>query len=221
VPGGAYKVEGIGYDFVPRTCARECIDYWFKTTDVPSLTYSRALVRKEGLLVGGSAGAVVDTAFRFIKSQGWEGDKTKRVVCVFSDSIRNYITKFLSKEWCIENQILSYEELKEEENPFNGVPLSELNLPEIQSYEDLTVAEAKEIFAKDGKIVAVRVGDVIDTAILPKKFLELVVLKKLSSTDSALKTKTKDFVIVPNSLDAAQLSKYSFPHSEFWSATTL
>jgi cystathionine beta-synthase len=22
VPGGSYKVEGIGYDFIPRTCAR-------------------------------------------------------------------------------------------------------------------------------------------------------------------------------------------------------
>ena len=47
----------------------------------------------------------------------------------------------------------------------------------------------------------------IEYAILPKKFLELVVLKKLSSADSALKTRTKEFVVVPDSLDAAQLSK--------------
>lgn len=129
VPGGAYKVEGVGYDFIPRTCARECIDKWYKTEDVSSLTYARKLVRKEGLLVGGSAGAVMDSALRFIKEQGWEGDKSKRVVLVFSDSIRNYITKFLSKEWCVENQILSYDELKEEGNPYNGQPLSSLNLP--------------------------------------------------------------------------------------------
>jgi len=70
------------------------------------------LIRKEGLLVGGSAGSVLQAAFSFIKEKGWENDKSKRVVCVFSDSIRNYITKFLSKEWCIENQILPYEELK-------------------------------------------------------------------------------------------------------------
>lgn len=97
VPGGAYKVEGIGYDFVPRTCARECIDYWVKTEDVSSLTYARKLIRDEGLLVGGSAGCVLDTAFKFIKAKGWENDSSKRVVLVFSDSIRNYITKFLSK----------------------------------------------------------------------------------------------------------------------------
>lgn len=35
----------------------------------------------------------------------------------------------------------------------------------------------------------------------------MVVLKKLKGTDSALKTKTKDFVIVPHTLDVAQLSK--------------
>ena len=81
-------MEGIGYDFVPRTCARECIDAWYKTEDVSSLTYARRLIRTEGLLVGGSAGAVVDAALKFIKEKGWENDKSKRVVLVFSDSIR-------------------------------------------------------------------------------------------------------------------------------------
>jgi hypothetical protein len=42
---------------------------------------------------------------------------------------------------------------------------------------------------------------------LPKKFLELYALKHLKSDDSALKTKTRDFVIVPHTLDVAQLSK--------------
>lgn len=32
-------------------------------------------------------------------------------------------------------------------------------------------------------------------------------MKKLTSADSALKTRTKEFVVVPDSLDAAQLSK--------------
>lgn len=221
VPGGAYKVEGIGYDFIPRTCARECVDYWVKTEDVTSLTYARRLVRNEGLLVGGSAGSVVQAAVKFIKEKGWEKDKTKRIVLVFSDSIRNYITKFLSKEWCVENQILPYSELKEEGNPFNEQPISSLNLPEIASYEDLTVGEAKELFQKGTTIIPIRVGENIDSAILPKKFLELVVLKKLKLTDSALKTKTKEFVLVPDSLDVAQLSKYLFYNQEFSSGTTL
>lgn len=71
---------------------------------------------------------------------GWQNDKTKRVVCVFQDSIRNYISKFVSKEWCIENQLMPYEELKEEGHPFNDVPLSSLTFPEVAAHEDLTVA---------------------------------------------------------------------------------
>jgi hypothetical protein len=35
----------------------------------------------------------------------------------------------------------------------------------------LTVGEAKELFAKGEKIIPIRVGDNIDSAILPKKFL--------------------------------------------------
>ena len=55
-------------------------------------------------------------------------------------------------------------------------------------------------------------GSKIDSAILPKKFLELVILKQLKSTDSALKTKTKEFVIVPSDLDVGQLSKILIRH---------
>jgi hypothetical protein len=64
------------------------------------------------------------------------------------------------------------------------------------------------------------VGDNIDSAILPRKFLELIVLKKLNLNDSALKTKTKEFVIVPDTLDVAQLTKYPTLYSESSSAMT-
>ena len=47
--------------------------------------------------MGGSSGAVLDAAKRFIKDKGWDKDETKRVVCVFQDGVRNYITKYLSK----------------------------------------------------------------------------------------------------------------------------
>lgn len=53
------KVEGIGYDFVPRTCMRESVDKWYKTDDLPSFTNARDLIRKEGILCGGSAGSVL------------------------------------------------------------------------------------------------------------------------------------------------------------------
>ena len=133
------KVEGIGYDFVPQTCERKYVDHWVKTDDYPSFTNARALIQKEGLLVGGSSGSVMQAAHEFIKEKGWQNDKTKRVVCIFSDSIRNYITKFLSAEWCVENRFLPYDKLKEEGHIFQGISLNELNLPDIEAYENISV----------------------------------------------------------------------------------
>ena len=88
-----------------------------------------------------------------------------------------------------------------------GIKLSEVKFPEVEAVQDLTVGQAKELFEKGARIIPIKVGNKVDAAILPKKFLELVLLKKLPLTDSALKTKTKDFVLVPDTLDAAQLSK--------------
>ena len=68
---GPNKVEGIGYDFIPRTCARESVDFWVKTDDPPSFKNARNLISREGLLVGGSAGSVTQAAFEFIKEKGW------------------------------------------------------------------------------------------------------------------------------------------------------
>lgn len=50
---------------------RECVDKWYKTDDLPSFTYSRALIRQEGLLCGGSSGSVLQAATAFIKEMGW------------------------------------------------------------------------------------------------------------------------------------------------------
>lgn len=61
------KVEGIGYDFVPQTCERKYVDHWVKTDDQPSFKNARALIQREGLLVGGSSGSVMQAAIEFIK----------------------------------------------------------------------------------------------------------------------------------------------------------
>ncbi|GAA6008488.1 hypothetical protein JCM10207_007129 [Rhodosporidiobolus poonsookiae] len=91
-----YKVEGTGYDFVPAVLSHAHVDYWLKTRDTESFATCQRLIRTEGLLVGGSSGASVAAALRWLKSdEGWAkagGVRGKNVVVVCPDSIRNYIT---------------------------------------------------------------------------------------------------------------------------------
>lgn len=46
-----YKVEGIGYDFVPSVLDKNAADDWIKTGDHESFEFARRLVREEGFVV--------------------------------------------------------------------------------------------------------------------------------------------------------------------------
>ena len=99
-------MEGIGYDFYPKTCIRQTADKWLKSDDLSSFSYARKLIKSEGLLVGGSSGACLWGAMQVAKGL----PKDKRIVCIFNDSIRNYLTKFVNDDWLLENQLLNQEE---------------------------------------------------------------------------------------------------------------
>lgn len=91
----SYKVEGIGYDFIPDVLDRGIIDRWVKSNDRDSFRVARQLIRQEGLLCGGSSGAAVWAAMQIAK----ELPKGSRVVTILPDSIRNYLTKFADDAW--------------------------------------------------------------------------------------------------------------------------
>jgi len=96
---GSYKVEGIGYDFIPDVLDRGLVDRWIKSEDRESFLTARRLIRQEGLLVGGSSGAAVWAALEVAKDLG----RGKRICVVLPDSVRNYMTKFLDDAWMREN----------------------------------------------------------------------------------------------------------------------
>ena len=91
----SYKVEGIGYDFIPDVLDRSLVDRWIKSNDRDSFRVARQVIRQEGILVGGSSGAAVWAAMK-VAAELPEG---ARVVCVLADSVRNYMTKFVDDAW--------------------------------------------------------------------------------------------------------------------------
>jgi cystathionine beta-synthase len=96
---GTYKVEGIGYDFVPDVMWRDLVDEWIKTEDGPSFRMARRLIRREGLLVGGSSGSAVWAALEYAKQL----KAGQRVLTILADGVRNYMTKFLDDKWMADN----------------------------------------------------------------------------------------------------------------------
>ncbi len=98
-PIGAYKVEGIGYDFVPDVLDQGVVDEWIKTEDRESFLMARRLIRQEAMLCGGSSGAAVWAAVEIARRHG----PGKRIVTMACDSVRNYMTKFLDDRWMREN----------------------------------------------------------------------------------------------------------------------
>lgn len=94
-----YKVEGIGYDFIPDVLDRELVDEWVKTTDQPSFLLARRLIREEGLLVGGSSGSALLAALQAAPRL----KAGQNCVVVLADGVRNYLSKFVDDKWMRDN----------------------------------------------------------------------------------------------------------------------
>ena len=105
---GTYKVEGIGYDFIPDVLDQGIVDRWVKTKDRQSFQLSRRLIKEEGLLCGGSAGSALYAALK-------EAEVLKEgmnCVVLLADGVRNYMTKFVDDRWMKENNFTGPEAFK-------------------------------------------------------------------------------------------------------------
>lgn len=86
-----YKVEGIGYDFIPEVLDQDVVTQWIKTEDKESFKYSRRLIAEEGLLVGGSSGSAIAALVKANEAKKFSKDDV--AVVILPDSIRSYLSK--------------------------------------------------------------------------------------------------------------------------------
>jgi cystathionine beta-synthase len=158
----SYKVEGIGYDFIPEVLNRKAVDHWYKTDDVEAFMYARRLIAEEGLLVGGSSGSAMAAMVRAVKDLGMK--KGDVVVVILPDSIRSYLSKFADDDWLAANDLLPpsppisaptsptlESPVSKKKDPYSGATLRALRLKPVTTVlADSACSEAIETMREKG-----------------------------------------------------------------------
>ena len=188
----AYKVEGIGYDFIPDVLDYQYIDEWMKSDDKESFVMSRRLIREEGLLCGGSAGSTVYCALKYAKEHNLQ--KSDRIVILLADSVRNYMTKFLDERWMENNDFYETEGRQNIENNYGNATIADLGLSPVKTVNyNTTIGEAYELIKSEDKLQVPIVDEEgeIKTFVSIRSILDSVSEGKQKFSDPVSNIKTK------------------------------
>jgi cystathionine beta-synthase len=161
----SYKVEGIGYDFVPDVLDRGKVDKWVKTKDRQSFQLARRLIREEGLLCGGSSGSAMFAALK----EASRLKKGQNCVVILPDGVRNYMTKFVDDKWMKDNNFSGTEDIAGEVRLIaNSKPQRELFTVSINETPTQAVAMMRTrgisqlpVIDEDGKLLGIITEDAL------------------------------------------------------------
>ncbi len=94
-PAGPHKLQGLGAGFVPAVLDRSLIDEIIQVGTADAFATTRALARREGLLVGVSSGAAVYAATVLARRAENQG---KSIVIILPDTGERYLSTALFQE---------------------------------------------------------------------------------------------------------------------------
>lgn len=101
-PPAPYKVEGVGEDMLPENVHLNVMDGFEQVTDSEAFLMTRRLIAEESLCVGPSSALALVGAMKYAKKL----DKPSRIVVIFPDSGRSYLSKVFNDKWMVENGLL-------------------------------------------------------------------------------------------------------------------
>ncbi len=90
-----YLLEGLGDEFVIGTADFSVIDEMIQVSDRDAFLTTRQLVRREGIMAGGSSGAALWAVRKLASTL----DRPARVVTIFPDSASRYLSTIFNDEW--------------------------------------------------------------------------------------------------------------------------
>lgn len=192
----SYKVEGIGYDFVPDVLDRGLVDRWIKTEDKESFLLSRRLIKDEGLLVGGSSGSALAAALKVAEDLDLTEKDT--IVVILPDSVRSYLTKFIDDDWMKVNGFMDDESLAaqaKKKSQYKGAVISDLNLKPVVTVKTSTKVSIVIDLLRDKGFDQVPVLNESDklVGLATLGHILSLVSRKRASVDSAVQEVMLDF----------------------------
>ena len=99
-----YKIEGLGKNLIPTATDFDVIDVYEKVSDKEAALETRNIVKKEGMFVGYTSGAVLQATKQYAVKNMF--DDNSFVVMIFSDHGSRYMNKVYSDQWMKENEFL-------------------------------------------------------------------------------------------------------------------
>ncbi len=97
-----YKVEGVGEDMLPDNVHLKTITDFVQVTDYDSFHLTRDIIKTEGICVGPSSAMALKAAMDFAKKM----PKGSRIVIIFPDHGRAYLSKAFNEKWLRENGLM-------------------------------------------------------------------------------------------------------------------